>query len=290
MSLQDRIKKATCRVDSDGQQLGSSFWVDENRFLTAAHVTEAADQGSISIKTFDGESIEAQVVYQDLNHDDDPGSDLALLETNAKPERYDILGINTEIPPIGTDVTWSGYARLIGEPQIERQRFGWGKIASEGYGGDSSSFFEVDGLFNPSHSGGPVVRTESGEVVGVVSASAGGFEKLEEQWTYQVSKLQELFRLHQHSPEMLFSTITYEDPELAIEAQRTFTELGLDIESDTDEQGNIMLRINTEQIPIAAGQVQAELGKLLLDTAQATFQMGVGIASGGDEIGRIPSI
>jgi len=153
MSISDTIREATCRVDSKGEQLGSSFWVDENMLLTAAHVTEAADQNSIVVRTVKGESLDAQVVHQDVNTDSNSGSDIALLETTEMPNIYETLSINTSIPSIGTEVVWSGYARLFGESKIDRQRFGWGQVASKEYGENDGVFFEVDGLFNPSHSG-----------------------------------------------------------------------------------------------------------------------------------------
>lgn len=286
METEEIIRKATCRVDSGGKQLGSSFWVGENTLLTAAHVTEAAQQDSIVVRTVEGELLDAQVTHQELNTDNNSGSDVALLETNEMPNTYETLSINTSIPSIGTEVVWSGYARLFGEPKIDRQRFGWGHVASEEYGKDSSRFFEVDGLFNPSHSGGPVVVSETSQVVGLVSASAGGFEELEQAWTNRIGMLQELFNLQQGPSGMLFRTFTYEEPENAIQDKATFEQLGLSVDTDTDNDGNMQLKINTEEIPIAAGQIQAELGKLLLDTAQATFQMGVGIATGGEALNK----
>ena len=284
MPLHQKIRKATCRVDSGGEQLGSSFWVGDNMLLTAAHVTEAAQKDSIVVRTVEGELLDAHVVHQDINTDSNPGSDIALLETNEMPDVCETLSIKTSIPSIGTEVVWSGYARLFGEPKIDRQRFGWGQVASVEYGEDDGVFFEVDGLFNPSHSGGPVVVSETGQVIGLVSASAGGFEELEQEWIGRIEMLQELFRLQQRPNGMLFRTFTYEEPENALHDKELFERLGLGVDTDTDNDGNMQLQINTEEIPIAAGQIQAELGKLLLDTAQATFQMGVGIATGGDPL------
>jgi V8-like Glu-specific endopeptidase len=287
MGIQERVKQATCRVDSGDAQLGSSFWIDEGVLLTAAHVTEVAKQGSVRVRTIHGDKIEAEVVYQDVNTEDNLGSDIAVLETDKMPDEGTTLPINPDIPPIGTEVVWSGYARLIGESKIDRQRFGWGKVASGQYGEGNSAFFEVDGLFNPSHSGGPVVDTQSGEVVGVVSASAGGFERLEKEWEERIGMLQELFSLQQGSSGMLFRTYTYEQPENALHDKAVFERLGLSVETETNNDGNMELQINTEEIPVATSQVQAELSKLLLDTAQATFQMGVGIASGGEALDGI---
>lgn len=286
-SVEKIIRLSTCRIDSAGEQLGSCFWVDDNQLLTAAHVTEAAEQGSITVRTSEGETIEGEVIREDLNTDENPGSDIAVIKTEEQPDKFETLPINKDLPSIGTDVVWSGYARLMGESKIDRQRFGWGKVASVDYGNNEGSFFEVDGLFNPSHSGGPVVVAETGQVVGVVSASAGGFERLKQEWTKRVNLLQELLSLSKNAGGMMFRTYTYTQPEDAIKDKALFEQMGLSVESDTDDEGNMTLQIDVEEIPVAASQIQSELAKLLLDTAQATFQMGVGIASGGPPLDKI---
>jgi len=63
-----------------------------------------------------------------------------------------------------------------------------------------------------------------------------------------------------------------------------FDRLGLEYDQEINDDGNYEISINTEQVPIRAGQIQGEISNLLLDTAQKTFQMGVGISSGGDEL------
>lgn len=286
MNIQEKIRQATCRVDSGGEQLGSSFWVEEEVLLTAAHVTEIAQKDSVMVRTAHGNKIETEIVYEDMNTEDNPGSDIAILKAGEMPDESTMLTFNPDIPCIGTEVVWSGYARLIGESTIGRQRFGWGRVASRQYG-ENSTLFEVDGLFNPSHSGGPVVETTTGDVVGVISASAGNFETLRQEWEDRIARLQGLFNLRQGSPGMLFRTYTYEKPEEALQDKQIFERLGLAVEMKTNDKNNMQLKINTEQIPVAASQLQAELAKLLLDTAQKTFQMGVGVASGGDALDEI---
>lgn len=289
MQIEEQIRQATCRVDGKDGQLGSSFWVDNEYLVTAAHVVEAVPDDELKIRTYDNESIEVEVIESDPNTELETGTDLAVIKAGQSPSKHESLTVSSELPSIGTDVLWAGYARLFGEAEIDRQRFGWGKVASKPYGEAVQSFFEVDGLFNPSHSGGPVVNEKSGNVVGVVSASAGGFDELESGWAERVNRLTELFNLKQQADNMMFQNMVYNDPKDAFHDKRVLENLGLNVEIDSSGD-DIKLQYSPEEIPIQAGFIQAEVSKLLLDTAQNTFQMGVGIASGGDSLEGITTI
>lgn len=280
MDIEEQIEKATCRVDAGNIQLGTAFWVDCERLITAAHVVEEIEDDTVTLQDAEGTSFEARVEYSDPNTVDKSGTDLALLSTKAAASDGG-LSLDSEVPSIGTELVWSGYARLFGESKIDRQRFGWGRVASREYEIGRGTFYEVDGLFNPSHSGGPVVDKETGEVVGVVSASAGEFDQLIDKWLERVRVLQGLFDLAKGGG-MLYRNYSYDNPEDALHDKTVFEDLGLNVDMESDDDGSITLRINMEEIPIQAGQVQAEISELLLETAQQTFQMGVGIASGGD--------
>lgn len=286
MKFEEKVRRATCRVDTSRGQLGTSFWVSDSHLITAAHVVESATKSELNIRTFDGETIEIEVVESDPNNNEETGTDIAVIEATQPPTTHESIDISSELPSIGTDVFWTGYARLFGEAEIDRQRFGWGKVASSPYGEDTQSFFEVDGLFNPSHSGGPVVSKSSEKVVGVVSASAGGFGDLESKWADRVNRLTELFNLQQRGGHSLFRNITYDDPGEAFHDKNVLEQLGLDVEVDSSGDG-VELKYSPQEIPIQAGFVQAEISKLLFDTAQSTFQMGVGIASGGRSLKKM---
>jgi len=283
MRIEEQIRAATCRVERPRSQ-GSAFWVADGHLITAAHVVANNNSGDITIRTHNGEVLDADVIYEDQNKADDPGSDIAVLSTDSFPEECQSLSVSSTIPDIGMKVMWSGYARLVGEDSIDRQRFGWGRIASASYPNGDGMFFEVDGLFNPSHSGGPVVNEKTGKVVGIVAQSAGSFEGLYEQWEEKVERLTGLFNLSKQFQGMMHKSFTYDDPGNAVHDMGVFDRLGLEYEEEINEDGNYEVKVNTEQIPIVAGQVQGEISELLLDTAQKTFQMGVGIASGGDEL------
>jgi len=62
VNIQEKIRQATCRVDSGGEQLGLSFWVEEEVLLTAAHVTEIAQKDSVTVRTAHGKKIETELV------------------------------------------------------------------------------------------------------------------------------------------------------------------------------------------------------------------------------------
>ena len=193
MAIEEDINQATCRVDKADNQLGSAFSVGSDSLVTAAHVVEPHADDGVSIETSTGESFSCEVEHCDPTHEGSRGTDLALLQSEEELSDSKALPISSEIPSVGVGVLWSGYARLFGESKIERQRFGWGRVASKEYGENNAQLFEVDGLFNPSHSGGPVISEESEEVVGVVSASAGGFDNLEEAWSRRSNLLNEAF-------------------------------------------------------------------------------------------------
>lgn len=283
MAVEEDIQEATCRVDGTSGQ-GSAFWVAENHLVTAAHVVTASKPDDLTVRSYSGSILEVEVIYENQNTRENPGSDIAILTTTRHPEECQTLPVSSSVPEIGTKVIWSGYARLVGEDPLDRQRFGWGRIASEPYPNGDGTFFEVDGLFNPSHSGGPVVNEETGEVVGIVTQSAGSFEGLYEQWEEKVETLNGLFGLSQAFQGGMFREFSYDDPGNAVHDMGVYDRMGIEYEQEVNDDGNYEISVDPDQIPIRVGQIQAEISELLLDTAQKTFQMGVGIASGGDEL------
>lgn len=54
VGIEQKIRKATCRVDGGGFQLRSS-WVDDQNLVTAAYVIEKALNGNLELQTYDGE-------------------------------------------------------------------------------------------------------------------------------------------------------------------------------------------------------------------------------------------
>ena len=82
----DEVRSATCRVDYNNQQIGTCFWVDQNHLATAAHVVDASPEDVVSVRTADGYTFNARVVFRDPHLETDPGSDLALIEALEQPD------------------------------------------------------------------------------------------------------------------------------------------------------------------------------------------------------------
>lgn len=287
MAIENRIRKATCRVDQEGRQQGSAFWVSDNMLISAAHVLNQSQKDDATVRTFDGEVIDCDIEHINVSTIDNSGTDLALLSTDEVPEDFETLEIDQRIPTIGTEVIWSGYARLLGESKMERQRFSWGRVASTEYGKGDAQFFEVDGLFNPGHSGGPIISKDTEQVVGVVSASAGAFDNLEDAWNTRSKILTDaldLYRLVQESSDTgVFNTLTTADPVQGAQIQHTLDRIGMEYNATT-ENGKISVKFRAGEIPGYSGVILGQMSDLLLDTARNTFQMGVGIASGGSAL------
>lgn len=272
------VRAATCRVDVKGRHLGSAFWVDDRLLLTADHVVREAERDTFTLNTHDGARITAHV------SDQIGGADLAMLQADERPSGVESLSVSADVPEIGCEVVWTGYARLIGEGQLNRQRFGWGPIASTSYANDGGRFFEVDGLFNPGHSGGPVIDQASEKVVGVVSESAGNFEKKLELWDDRVHRLENMFTLTSEiSGSQKTSFLEYDSIEDAVLEKDILEDFGLSVE--LAKQGDdVFLRFDVLEASVLASKVQAEMMRSLLDIALKSFQMGFGVASGGQPL------
>lgn len=278
MSSVSDVRAATCRVDAANRQLGTAFWIADRYLLTAAHVVTAANSNSLAVVTDDETCVSVQVA------DKNRGADLAVLEAAERPDDIELLSVSAETPRIGTEVVWSGYAQLIGESKVNRQRFGWGPVASDSYDDDGGCFFEVDGLFNPGHSGGPVISQESGEVVGVVSASAGSFEQMLERWSDRVHRLKNLFKVTSDiSGSHKTGFLGYDSVEDAVLEKDILEGFGLDVEL-VQQEDDILLRFDLNEASVLASKIQAEMTQTLLDVALETFQMGVGVASSGGPV------
>lgn len=285
----EEVREATCRVDSGDEQIGSGFWISDDKLVTAAHVADHLTGNDGSVQTNTG-SVNVHVCYTDNEDGNNTTGDLAILEATQDTPDHGTLSVEQNIPSIGTEVTWSGYARLFGERRIDRQRFGWGRVASEEYGRDDAKFFEVDGLFNPAHSGGPVLSTDTEHVVGVVSASAGRFDRLEDAWQERVDvieKAEEIYNISQTGGKAgFYSTLETPDYSEGQEVQKVFDRIGLDYEVSYNST-TTNIRMKPSELPVRYGSILQEMANLLMDTARDTFQMGVGIATGGAPLREI---
>lgn len=100
-------------------------------------------------------------------------ADIALLRLESEISDIIPFTFSSSPPPPGTKCIWGGFLTLIGEFATRRLRYARGMISSESYGSDKTCFFEVDGMFSPGHSGSPILESHSGNLVGLVTSSAG---------------------------------------------------------------------------------------------------------------------
>lgn len=281
MTIETTIKQSTCEVTKSGQQLGSCFWTENNNLLTASHVVEPVSDSEVYISTQSEKKIKCSIAKLDTE------LDLAMLKPDEIPGNTEKLSIDADVPPIGEEVIWSGFAEVFGENQIDRQRFGWGHVASEKFERDAGIFFEVDGLFNPGHSGGPVVSKKSGNVVGVVSASAGSFEEIISEWK-EIDNLlfyaRDLSDLHSFG---LHCKLRVDDPKEAAKMQTRLDKIGVEYDTSSHENGDVTVKFDRIDIVDRMSELVSDMSEILLDTAHGSFQMGLGVASGGQAIEQI---
>lgn len=159
---------------------GSAFAIDENRFLTCAHVIEPLRESPGSLTVLTKPRTGAPItVYRIEKAQGDGNLDIALLHGIAVKGQAQPLALGTEFPEHGEDVIALGAPlpldrRVVKaeEHKIEvkikfRLRVTRGIVASRDR---EEGTFEVDVHFNPGLSGGPVVSVDTGLVVGIVQA------------------------------------------------------------------------------------------------------------------------
>jgi hypothetical protein len=139
---------------------GSAFWVSKDGWLlTNAHVTGSA--ATVDLRTESGKIISARVVKTDK------AKDLALLKTDTVPEAW--LPIYTGKSSLkGCSVTAAGFPR----PLIQglECKVSNGAINSDSGFVDNPDVLQCDVAIFPGNSGGPLVETRTGLVVGVISS------------------------------------------------------------------------------------------------------------------------
>lgn len=261
-------------------QNGTAFAITEKKLLTAQHVLALKTENNI-VKLYNTtyqKVVLAKIIFEDVE------KDLALLEVIGD-QKLTSLPIGTELPLMGDMVGWGGYPRLIGERVHLRFRLGSGLIASHSYQEKTSEFFEVNGNFNPALSGGPLFHFSDKKVIGVVIASAGSPDLILDYLRDYKKYLQLLTFFSDFGAGRSISTqisFTYQDSkDINI---FLFKELGFkerEIKSVNKEKGHYSMQVTlSEPITIALNLLNKMIN-LLEKSARNTYQMGIGIASGG---------
>jgi hypothetical protein len=244
--------------------------------------------------------------------------DLVVMKTERALEPR-LHGISEKIPPIGRDCFWCGYPMLIGEGSPRRVRYGWGKISSLPYG-SNTGIFEVDGNFSPAHSGSPIVDATSNLIIGVVSRSVGDPRNHFRKYRRYIEALR-FIAPHLNLPSQLLESIKntvnprqqYQLPgdsmEFMVEGEvspestgitksiiDTLKEVGMDVREYSYHNLRAMhdpeapKSIPASKIIGFDSMMQGVINLILMITDSVesaineTYQMGIGIASGGEAL------
>jgi S1-C subfamily serine protease len=159
-----RIETTICNSSQVEQGIGTGFLVGPRYVATVEHVVNGAS--SIDVKQNGRELSTATVIGSDT------ARDLALLRL-AKPVKGYRFRLSETSPRLGDDVaalgfplglpltltrgTVSGLDRTIPIENVQRERL-----------------VQTDAAVNPGNSGGPLLRTNSGEVIGLVDLGGAG--------------------------------------------------------------------------------------------------------------------
>lgn len=324
---QEALVQSTCSVvvklkargrSSEVKRWGTGFFISSGSILTAAHILQPPDMPGIETTQIlcrvpSGELVEARISRADID------LDLALLETTSELDHPHINHID-DIPEIGTDCMWCGYPLFIGE-RTRHLRFGWGKVSSNPSPPDSSVFY-VDGNFSPAHSGSPILDLSSGNLIGVVSRSAGDprfqFEKIKILnralyfMTQRMDSISELFdafedlarEAGQNGPVDQVSffpegEIGRPEREIPSDILEILKEVGVELSEDryhnivhswsdspTDEKPYITrIRISGfDKVLEGIIRLVSRVSSTLEQVIDETYQMGVGLARGGQPV------
>jgi tetratricopeptide (TPR) repeat protein len=157
--------------------LGSGFFIDPDGLLiTNAHIVEHSRRLYVYVRD------------QEVYHETDVlavDSDLDLAALRLRSARVDALALAVENPADGTDVMAVGYPRIT---DILHMGFTLhptmvpGTVSGLAQGqsrtkGRAASFVQTTGLLNLGNSGGPLVRTDTGEVVAMVVTTVPYLER-----------------------------------------------------------------------------------------------------------------
>jgi putative serine protease PepD len=173
----DTVQPSVVTIEVDGSGAGGVFGSagsgivlsEDGLILTNAHVI--ANAQSITVRFFDGETAEAELVGSF------PDDDVALVQADASGLVPATLGQSSELQ-VGDEVVAIGNALdLTGQPTVTRGIVSALDREIEGGGISLDDLIQTDAAINPGNSGGPLVDSR-GEVVGVNSAIIDGSQNI----------------------------------------------------------------------------------------------------------------
>ncbi len=151
--------------DNDFQSQGSGFIYEDEYIMTNKHVVEDLDEHHIQY--YNQEWTEAELV----GHDE--FTDLAILRPEYIPNNKESLNLKTELPDRGTSVI------ALGSPNGLSGTVTTGIVSGTNRNMQTMTDFTIpdsiqtDAALNEGNSGGPLISHETGNVIGVNTATEG---------------------------------------------------------------------------------------------------------------------
>lgn len=252
---------------------GTAFSVSERTFLTAYHVVSEADtRRPLVLRHPEKGQITAQMIAKKKDED------IAVLKILGSQVMQSYLDVSAEIPEAGSPCFWGGYPKFPGEVSQLLLICAKGMVASEPYGPENGSFFQIDGNFSPSHSGSAIMDLDSGKVVGLVSRSAGDPKEIFVKNKMYIESLKTILQ-HIHifsiSQEFNYSGLTI--PQIRAMLQRG----GLQPVEIEQQDKSVRYVLRWGNILSSALQLVVAIADIAQQGVEETYQMGVGVATGG---------
>lgn len=161
----DAVKQGVPEILASGKysSTGTGFWISQDGWLLSnEHVT--GDATTVDLRLTDGKTLKASVVKTD------PKNDIALLKANTSVTAW--LPLTEGEPVMGETVFTIGYPNTA--IQGVEPKFTDGRVSSLTGLQDNKNFYQTTVPVQPGNSGGPLVHSKSGWVVGIVSARLNG--------------------------------------------------------------------------------------------------------------------
>ncbi len=317
--MYDSLSNSICSIsvktkDNDYSRYGTGFLFTDSYILSALHVLIDRENESIDDITEIVLTSNSGVMDTGTVEVIREVEDLVVLKTNlvSKLQPVEVSG---DIPDIGTKCLWLGYPRLIGERSTRRVRYGWGKVSSKPPE-TNSGIFEIDGNFSPGHSGAPVFNEKTDSVIGVVSRSVGDPREHFKRFRRYVEALEFIAPLLKLPSELLKSiremmgprridlpddafsfTVEGEVPKdadgITMSVIRTLEEVGVDVRKysyfnlralDDETQPKSVKALDIygfDSLMRGAINLILQISNSVESAVNDTYQMGIGIASGG---------
>jgi S1-C subfamily serine protease len=174
----EKCKKATVLVRIGEAAEGTAFHIGQGLFVTNAHVTRSAGNGTTPIRLVMNAGEEGQRVLDATLFRSEDETDLAVLKCTAKnlPEALE-LGASASLVETMSVAAFGfpfGTALAFGKTEFPSISVSLGRITALRKAEGKMYRIQLDASLNPGNSGGPVISNTTGRVIGIVQAGVPG--------------------------------------------------------------------------------------------------------------------